>query len=268
MGKRSISAVVMLCLISFGLYAVLPAGSIAGFADEQDEVALEARGYLVPVAQVQVTPRVAGQVIELNCEEGARVEKGALLARIDPTPYELDLRRAEALVAAARARFEELREVVERKKDARSERLEALRADLAAAEAAAAKAKWLLDGTQVRAPIAGTILAKFAEIGNTLDLHSPTLKASVCEIADLTRMEVDVAVPDRDIRKLFKVQKCKVRLDASPDKTYTGVVSRVLPVADRAKGTISVRVRIEVPKGDTQVRPEMGAIVSFLGKSA
>jgi multidrug resistance efflux pump len=94
-----------------------------------------------------------------------RVKKGDLLARIDPTPYDLDNKRAQAQVAAARARVEECRATDPGldKKGPRNHRLDVLRAELAAAEAACAKAKWLLDGTEIRAPISGTVLTKHAE---------------------------------------------------------------------------------------------------------
>ena len=68
--------------------------------------------------------------------------------------------------------------------------------------------------------------------------------------------------------KIFKSQKCKVIIEALPGVTYKGQVSRIMPIADRAKGAISVRVRLEVPKDDGSLRPDMGVVVAFLGKSA
>src|SRR5436305_2625710 len=64
----------------------------------QAKVVLAQRGYVVPVEQAEVWPRVSGQVIELapNTEEGRAVKKGDLLARLDPVPYELAHPRARA----------------------------------------------------------------------------------------------------------------------------------------------------------------------------
>lgn len=244
-------------------------GAVTVFSDDAD-VALENKGYLVPVAQVQVSPRVSGEITEIHFEEGTRVKKGDLLARIDPTPYELDYKRAGALVDAARTRFEDARagDPGQSKKGSRNSRLDELRAELAAAEANCAKAKWLLDGTEIRAPISGTILTKGAEKGNTLDPRSFNLRAILCDVADLTKMEVDVCVQERDFPKVFKGQKCQVRIEAIPGATYKGQVSRIMPVGDRAKGAINVRVRLDVPKDDGALRPEMGTVVAFLGKSA
>src|SRR5262245_4763645 len=64
-------------------------------------------GVLVPVRQVHASPRVAGQVAELLVEEGARVQAGQVLARLERTAYELKFRRAQALVERAKARLVE-----------------------------------------------------------------------------------------------------------------------------------------------------------------
>lgn len=268
MGKASIGLAAALATIALLASYVGSGRSETESAFADDEIALESKGYLIPVAQVQVSPRVSGEVTEIHFEEGTRVKKGDLLARIDPTPYDLDYKRAQAKVAAARARLEECRASAQDKKGLRNLRLEVSQAELAAAEAECAKAKWLLDGTEIRAPISGTILTKHAEQGNTVIPTAFGLKVSICDMADLTKMEVDLCIQERDFPRIFKGQKCKVTSEAIPGVTYKGQVSRILPVADRAKGAIPVRVRIEAPKDDGVLRPEMGVTVSFLGKSA
>jgi multidrug resistance efflux pump len=270
MGKASIGLVAVLGTIGLLASGFNPARSGAGTTLDDEEVALESKGYLIPVTQVQVTPRVSGEITEIQFEEGTRVQKGALLARIDSTPYELDYKRAQALVDAARARLEEVRtnDPGQVKKGPRNHRLDELRAELAAAEVKCAKAKWLLDGTEIRAPINGTILTKIAERGNTVSPTSFNLKSSLCDMADLSKMEVDLTIQERDFPKIFKGQKCKVEIEAVPGVTYKGQVSRIMPLADRARGGIRVRVRLDVPKDDGSLRPDMGVIVSFLRKSA
>ena len=66
-----------------------------------------------------------------------------------------------------------------------------------------------------------------------------------------------------------KDQKCRVAAEAWPNRPpYKGVVSRLMPTADRAKGAIPVRVKVQVPRDEEGVylKPEMGAVVSFLRK--
>ena len=87
-------------------------------------------------------------------------------------------------------------------------------------------------------------------------------------MADLSDLEVDLTIQERDISKVFQGQKCKVRAEAFPDRVYEGYVSRLMPIADRAKGAIPVRVKVKVPAEEEGVylKPEMGALVSFLKK--
>jgi multidrug resistance efflux pump len=148
----------------------------------------------------------------------------------------------------------------------RKERIEAAWADVMQAEAELAKAEWRLDNCTVRAPVAGTILSKYAEEGNIVNQMALNLKGSVCDMADLADLEVELKIQERDVAKVHKGQKCRVRCDAYPDRIYEGVVSRLMPIADRAQSAVPVRVKLKVPSDEEGVylKPEMGAVVSFL----
>jgi multidrug resistance efflux pump len=150
----------------------------------------------------------------------------------------------------------------------RKERIDAARADVKQWEAELAKAKWRLDNCLVRAPVTGTILSKKAEEGNMVNpsAFSNGLSASLCDMADLSLLEVELDVQERDISKVFRGQPCKVRAEAFPDRVYEGVVSRLMPIANRAKGAVPVRVTVTVPREEegAYLKPEMGAIVSFM----
>ena len=84
---------------------------------------------------------------------------------------------------------------------------------------------------------------------------------------ELSDLEVDLSIQERDISKVFQGQRCFIKAEAFPERRYEGVVSRLMPIADRSKGTISVRVRVEVPRAEEglYLRPEGAAFVSFLG---
>lgn len=81
-----------------------------------------------------------------------------------------------------------------------------------------------------------------------------------------TGLEVELKIQERDVSKIFKGQKCKVRAEAWPDRVYEGYVSRLMPIADRGQGAVPVRVKITVPTEEEGVylKPEMGAVVTFL----
>jgi HlyD family secretion protein len=127
-------------------------------------------------------------------------------------------------------------------------------------------AKYDLDQTEVIAPVSGIILVKRAEVGNTVrpEAFSNGLSASLCEMADLRELEVDVDVSERDLNRVFVKQRCEIRTEAFPDKVYKGFVDRLMPEANRSKASVSARVRIEVPEDDHLLRPEMRARVTFL----
>src|SRR5262249_56377065 len=130
------------------------------------------------------------------------------------------------------------------------ERIEAAKDDVEPAEADLVKAKWKLDNCTVRAPVSGTILTKKAEEGNIVNPIAFNVSASLCDMADLTDLEVDLSIQERDIAQVFADQKCRVVPEAYPDRPpYQGVVSRLMPTADRAKGAIPVRVKLTVPRG-------------------
>ena len=130
-----------------------------------------------------------------------------------------------------------------------------------------ALAQHRLDGAVVRAPIDGVILASRAEVGTRIDPNSARLATSLCDLADLRTMDVVIWVPEKDLARTAKGQSCLIRLEAFPHNTYRGRVLRLLPVADRAKGAVGIRIRLEVPEADTSLRPEMAVIVGLLAAS-
>ncbi len=151
----------------------------------------------------------------------------------------------------------------------RVEKIDAAKADVALAQADYDKAKWRYENCTVRAPISGTILKKNAEQGNIVNPIVQNGSYSICTMANLADLEVDLMVQERDVSNVFVGQHCKAHTDAYPDRIYDGVVSRLMPIADRGKGAIPVRVKLNIPPEEEGVyfKPEMGAVVSFYKKS-
>jgi RND family efflux transporter MFP subunit len=225
------------------------------------KIVLEVRGYIVPVRQVSVSPKVAGEVVESLIEEGQKVQRGDVLARLDRAGFEAELR-----LARARLKLAEIL-AAEAKRGAGQPSIAAALAKVEIAKAEVGIAELRLDGCTVRAPASGTVLVKRAEVGTRLDPRGATLvNATVCELADLQALDVEVFIPEQDIPRVEKGQRCSARSRAYPRVVYRGRVTRFLPVADRAKGCIAVRVRLELPDGDDQLRPDLGMTVKFFGK--
>src|SRR3984957_14593761 len=136
-GKRTSFAAVLLpwglCLIllavtaAFGYraYTNAPADAPAPVADSttkdaaapgitsdvasSGDVALEAKGYIIPVHQIQVSPKVAGMLtwVDPHLEEGALFKEGQPLARIDDVNYRADFLHAKYALAGAEQRYQQ-----------------------------------------------------------------------------------------------------------------------------------------------------------------
>lgn len=169
----------------------------------------------------------------------------------------------------AAAKLENLRQLLQVTRDTAHIEVERAYQNYQQAAVAAKAAEDDLDNTVVPAPSSGIILKKYAEDGNMVrpEAFSNGLSASLYDLADLTQMEVDVDISERDLDAVFVGQKCEIRMEAFPDKVYTGSVARLLPEANRSKASVSARVRVDVPDGDKYLRPELRARVKFLPRS-
>lgn len=249
-------------LIGVGLAVVVVPASMnsrgLGEVPAPENGVLEAFGYVVPAKQVLVSPKIGGQVVELNAEEGKTFQQGDILARLDDMEAKADLEIAKARLELASLKLDKL------KGGATEVDLALAKAEVAVARAELARGQVRLDALIIRAPITGTVLTKKAEVGALINPLAFGVPGSICEMADLRDLELEVDVSQNEIGKVRVGQACRFQLDAFARTTYKGKVSRLLPVADRAKGALTVRVKIEVPDKDSQLRPEMRAVVSFL----
>ena len=152
----------------------------------------------------------------------------------------------------------------------RKEQIAYARAQVAQAQAAVDYAQTMLDSTLIRAPVSGTVLERLIEKGEMVSTMNfggtGGVKASVCSLADLNDMQVELDINQNDFPRISPHQDCVVTADAYPDRTYQGVVDEIAPQANRQKATIQVKVKILKP--DEYLRPEMNAHVSFLAPSS
>ncbi len=150
----------------------------------------------------------------------------------------------------------------------RKEEIQATEAEVEQAEAELQKAEWRISNCTIRAPISGTVLKKNAEEGNIVNPVAFNGSFSLCDLADLSDLEVDLSIQERDVSKVYPQQACQIRSEAYPDRIYDGYVDRLMPIADRAKGAIPVRVKVKVAKSEEGVflKPDMSAVVTFLNR--
>lgn len=124
-----------------------------------------------------------------------------------------------------------------------------------------------LDNTVIRAPFAGTVVRKMAEIGESVAPIPPgvnisTASGAIVALADLATLEMEADVAEANVAQLVPEQQAEVTVEAFPDKRFRAVLRQVIPTADRTKATVLVKVTV-VDKDET-LKPEMSAKVTFL----
>ena len=272
--------------------AVQTASVVTRYPAQQVTV-LTASGYVVAQRKAAVATKATGRLELLNVQEGSRVKKGDLLARIDARDVQAQLAAAEANVGVARAAIASAeadqrnaaieltrsRELVAQNflsksaldsAVARNDRALAAtnntRAALRAAIANANNAKVGVDFTEIRAPFDGVVVTKSANVGDIVTPFSSAVdsKGAVVNMADLSTLEVEADVSESSLSKISVGQPCEIVLDALPDMRFSGSVSRIVPTVDRAKATVTTKVKFD--KLDDRILPDMSAKVSFLSK--
>ena len=151
----------------------------------------------------------------------------------------------------------------------RQERIDAARAEYEAAVARLQLTEWKMKNCTITSPVTGVILTKKAEIGSLINPVVGGVSTSLCEIADLRKLEVDLEVQERDISKIKLNMACKIKADAWTDRVYDGYVERMMPIANRAKSVVPVRIKVVVPRTEKQgsfLKPEMGVSVTFVNR--
>jgi RND family efflux transporter MFP subunit len=263
-------------------------------APVNDRVVFEAQGFITATRSATVSSRVLGIVKDVLVEEGQWVKEGSVLAHLDDTDARMDLGLAEARLLTLKARrasaeaeytkakidYQRERVLFEKKISSKAQK-ETLRTavDVAAAALKNARAEERLALLQVeqqrqqledyviRAPFNGVVVAKNAQPGEVL---APTgasggfTRTGIYTVTDMTSLEVLVDVSEQMIAKVREGAPAEIQLYAYNDLVVPGRVLQVMPVADRAKGTL--RVRVALLGQDPRIVPEMGAKVGFLSE--
>ncbi len=135
----------------------------------------------------------------------------------------------------------------------RPERMKAIESEVKQAEALVFRAKYFLTNTKILSPLDGTVLEKSAEVGEIL--RPEVLSVSLCRLADMSIMEVEIDIQERDLQKVEVGRPCTIIPDAYPDKQYSAKIDRIQPMVIRARGVVRVTLRIDTP--DQYLLPEM-----------
>jgi HlyD family secretion protein len=280
-------------------YAAMPhpvtvqATSIVTAYPSQQDVVLNATGYVVAQRKAAIASKATGRLEWLGVAEGSRVKAGDVIARLDDRDVVALALGGAAIVGAARAALLQAQAeerdalaTLQRNRDlvARGFMAQAsldaatMRADravagiagakaaIAVAEAALRNARVAVDYTLIRAPFDGVIVSKAANVGDMVTPFSSAVdsKGAVVSMVDMSTLEVEADVSESSLAKVKVGQPCEITLDALPDTRFLGHISRMVPTVDRAKATVMTKVRFDAI--DPRVLPDMSAKVSFLAR--
>jgi RND family efflux transporter MFP subunit len=241
---------------------------------------LNASGYLVARRKAVVSAKIQGRLAELDVNEGSWVTAGQVIARLDNSELQAQIEVARAGVQQATADLAEKQRqlrltqglandgvVSQDQLQAAMSRVRLAEAGLSQSKASLSLAEANFQNTIIRAPFAGVVVKKMAEVGESVAPIPPgvnlsTSSGAIVGIADMATLEAEADVSETNIAKLQRNQPAQISLDAIPDHTYRAVLRQVIPTADRTKATIAVKVRLL--EKDDNLRPEMSAKVTFL----
>jgi RND family efflux transporter MFP subunit len=239
---------------------------------------LAANGYVVAQRKAAVASKGTGRLVYLGVEEGDKVRKGEIIARLDDQDMVAALGKAKADLGVARADSFGTRNTLERTKklfasnlasqadlDAAESQYLKVRANIISARAAVEQADVAMEYTRIRAPFDGTVLTKDADVGEIVApfASSANSRGAVVSMADMGSLQVEADVSESNITRVSVGQPCEITLDAYPDMRYRGTVHKIVPTADRAKATVMTKVAFN--RLDDRVLPDMSAKVAFLG---
>ena len=253
---------------------------------------LDASGYVVARRQATVSSKITGKVVQVSIEEGKRVARDDIIARLDDTNARAALEQAraaraqaEANLTAAQVAFDNAVPTFKRNEqqlekavisqqtfdtakaayDAARTGLDVAKRAVEVARSAVVYAERNLDDTIVRAPFAGIVTVKAAQEGEMVSPISAGggfTRTGIGTIVDMESLEIEVDVSENFINRVHSDQAVTARLNAYPDWAIPAHVIAIIPTADRAKATVKVRVGFDAR--DDRILPEMGVRVAFL----
>ncbi len=226
-------------------------------------------GTLYARASADVATKAGGMITKIAVDEGDTVKKGDLLFRVDASGPTLQrsqaqtaLKAAEVQLAAVKVEYD--RAVRLREKNALNQaafdqisaRYQGAQVGVEQANVAVSMARKALADTAVRAPIAGTVTRRTADVGDTVSTMPPTV---VLQIQDQSTLELRFTLPESALGKIRAGTKVQAQFASEPGARAL-TVDRVDPVVDPTSRTLTAVVVID--NADGALRPGMLAEVT------
>jgi len=259
--------------------------------EEPLQVSVREVGVVDPVTKVDVKSAVSGRVLALKVREGATVQRGDVLAEVEPdvnqaqtlsdvsgglTQAELKLQDAEREYASQKALFDQGllgSDAFKASKNKRDQAVEALKA---------AKVRYQIvedrgipisgnassQNARVTSPMSGVVIKKGVELGETVTSGVSSFNAGTVlfTVADLKSLIIRVNLNEVDIAKVHVGQPVRITLDAYPQKIFTGKVTFVAPSAELVEKIKVFKIEVTLDELGESFRTGMSANVEILGE--
>ena len=229
-----------------------------------------ATGTMESVTQVNVGTQVTGIIEHLYADFNDPVTKGQLLAELEKTLLESDLKSADANMASAEASYEYAKSNFERDQKLHDEQLisdyefqtskrdyDVARLSYEKSKADRVRAAKNLNYAEIYSPIDGIVISREVEVGQTV--VSSMNVADLYVIADLENMQVVGNVDEADIGQVKVGQHVTFTVDAYPDDIFTGTVTQVRLNPTTTSNVVTYEVIVKAPNPDLKLIPGMTA---------
>jgi HlyD family secretion protein len=301
MGRRIVYAAIPVLIFAgivvaaFAFRSQKPVVEVAAAAKAEAggaQTLLNASGYVTPRRRATIAAKITGRVTGVFFDEGTRVAEGQLLATLDDSDvkrvldsaradrnsaqaaiadYEVQLKnaqiqlhRAEQLQNAG-VQTQEALDNATMAVDSLKAKIALAKQQVAGSDARIGEAQQAVNNCTIRAPFAGIVVSKDAQVGEMVSPISAGggfTRTGIATIVDMNSNEIEVDVNESYIARVIPNQPVTATLDAYPDWQIPSKVRTVIPTADRQKAT--VKVRISFLKLDPKILPDMGVKVAFL----
>ncbi len=237
---------------------------------------VSATGTLSAVTTVQVGTQVSGLIAELYADFNDRVEKGQVIARLDTTLLESNLRDVQAALERSQAELRQTERDLERLSSLyeqgvapvadyhRAQYLhDVARAQVKSAEASLARARQNLAYATIVAPVSGIVVERAVDVGQTVaaSLQAPRLFTIA---NDLSEMQILAAVDESDIGAIKEGQTARFTVKAYPERSFSGTVKQVRLQSTVEQNIVNYTVVVAVANPDGVLLPGMTATLEFV----
>lgn len=233
-----------------------------------------ATGTLESVTQVDVGTQVTGIVSKLFADYNSIVTAGQIIAEIDKTTLESDLKSVNATMESAKQTYEYTKKNFERDKALHEKQLisdyefETSRKDYLVAKAAyeksqsdRVKAARNLSYAEIYSPIDGIVMSREVEVGQTVVSNMSV--ANLFVIADLNNMRVVADVDEADIGSVKVGQNASFTVDAYPNDVFNGKVTQVCINPTTTSNVVTYEVLISTENPEHKLIPGLTANITI-----